>query len=180
MTGMSALWTTLADHAAPFFSSWADPDLAAIHRRLVSSVDRWWPALNIGPRTLIHNDFNPRNICLRGEHATLCAYDWELATLGAPQRDLAEFLCFVLPPDAALDDVSPWIERHRVALEREHGRPIDPDVWIAGFQGALYDLLINRLSVYAVVHRVRRQPFLPRIVRTWRNLYQLFSLDHVA
>ena len=53
------------------------------------------------PRTLIHNDFNPRNLCLRQTDGglRLCAYDWELATLQVPQHDLAELLCFVLPPD---------------------------------------------------------------------------------
>ena len=180
MAEMTGLWSTLADHAAPFFSSWADPDIARIHRHLVSRVDRWWRALEDGPRTLIHNDFNPRNICLRGKESRLCAYDWELATPGAPQRDLAELLCFVLPPDATLEDVVPWIERHRVALQCEQALSIDPDVWREGFRSALYDLLINRLSIYAVVHRVRRQAFLPRVVKAWRNLYQLFPLERPA
>jgi thioester reductase-like protein len=177
---MSGLWSALADHAAPLFSSWADPDIASIQRRLISSLDRWWPALETAPRTLIHNDFNPRNVCLRGAAATLCAYDWELATIGAPQRDLAEFLCFVLPPDATLDDITRWVEHHRVALEQEHGCSIHRELWLEGFRSGLYDLLINRLSIYAVVHRVRRQAFLPRIIRTWRNMYQLFPLERPA
>ena len=53
-----------------------------------------------GGSALIHNDFNPRNLALRREVGgwRLCAYDWELATIGVPQHDCAEFLCFVLPP----------------------------------------------------------------------------------
>ena len=180
MVEMSSLWGALASHAAPLYSLSPGPDLATIHRRLLSRLEKWWPALEAGPRTLIHNDFNPRNVCLRGPEATLCAYDWELATLGAPQRDLAEFLCFVLPPDATLEDVMPWIERHRTALEREHGRSIDRELWLEGFRSALYDLLINRLSIYAVVHRVRRQPFLPNVLRTWRRMYQLFPLENAS
>ena len=180
MSEMVPLWGALADHAFPLFSSWADPDLVTIHRHLVARLDEWWPALESGPRTLIHNDFNPRNVCLRGPNATLCAYDWELATLGAPQLDLVELLCFVLPADCTLDDVTRWIEQHRLALARERGDDIDPELWLEGFRSALYDVLINRLSIYAVVHRVRRQPFLPRVVRTWRSLYQLFPLERPA
>jgi aminoglycoside phosphotransferase (APT) family kinase protein len=186
---MTELWTALADHAGPHFSAWADPDIAQIHQRLVSGVGDWWRQLEEGPRTLIHNDFNPRNVCLRstfrgwsgaeGERLRLCAYDWELATLGAPQRDLAEFLCFVLT-DATTADAGHWIDHHRVALERASGMAIDAERWTRGFKSALYDVLINRLAMYAMVHRVRRQSFLPRVVRTWRRLYQQFPLDGVA
>ncbi|MEO5898021.1 MAG: thioester reductase domain-containing protein [Vicinamibacterales bacterium] len=189
MTEMTGLWTALAGHAAPYFAGWADPDIAQIHERLVKEVEAWWPALEAGPQTLIHNDFNPRNICLRrapsgrggrnrGE-LRLCAYDWELATLGAPQRDLAEFLCFVLT-DTNVGDAPSWIERHRLALEREAGVSIDPHQWTQGFRSGVYDLLINRLATYAVVHRVRRQSFLPRVVATWRILYELFPLKEWA
>ena len=186
---MTDLWTALADHAGPHFSAWADPDIAQIHQRLVAGAGDWWQALEEGPRTLIHHDFNPRNVCLRstlkgwsgadGERLRLCAYDWELATLGAPQRDLAEFLCFVLT-DATTADAGRWIEHHRVALERASGTAIDADRWTRGFRSALYDVLINRLAMYTMVHRVRRQSFLPRVVRTWRRLYQQFPLDGVA
>lgn len=186
---MTDLWTALADHAAPHFAAWADPDIAQIHQRLVAGATDWWRPLDAGPRTLIHHDFNPRNVCLRstlkgwsgadGERLRLCAYDWELATLGAPQRDLAEFLCFVLT-DATTADAGRWIEHHRVALERASGTAIDAEGWTRGFRSALYDVLINRLAMYTVVHRVRRQSFLPRVVRTWRRLYQQYPLDGVA
>jgi thioester reductase-like protein len=183
---MTDLWTALADHAGPRWSAWATPDIAQIHQQLVARVGDWWQPLEDGPRTLIHYDFNPRNVCLRSsapgwrgadrEHLRLCAYDWELATLGVPQRDLAEFLCFVLT-DASTADAGHWIEYHRVALERASGGAIDAARWTRGFRSALYDVLIHRLAMYTLVHRVRRQSFLPRVVRTWRRLYQQYPLE---
>jgi hypothetical protein len=179
MSEMSELWSALAAHASPSFCAWADPAISAIHRRLIADVGRWWHTLEAAPRTLIHNDFNPRNICLRqtDRRLSLCAYDWELATIGVPQRDLAELLCFVLPPDVSNTTVEEWIERHRRALETECGSSIDPDLWREGFRCSLYDLLVDRLSMYALVHRIRRQSFLPRVVRTWRRLYGFFPLS---
>lgn len=178
MAEMTDLWTAVADHAVPAFSSWADPDMGSLQRRLIAALPAWWRDLEAGPRTLIHHDFNPRNICLRD--GRLCAYDWELATIGAPQRDLAEFLCFVLPPEPEAADVQGWIDRHRAALERETGGAIDAAAWQRGFRAALYDVLVNRLSIYALVHRVRPQRFLPRVVRTWRGLYEHFPLEEHA
>jgi thioester reductase-like protein len=183
MAEMSDLWEALAYHAAPAFSSWAHPDITTLQRRLISSIPRWSPCLEAGPRTLIHNDFNPRNACLRRRGAQaprglrLCAYDWELATIGAPQRDLAEFLCFVLPDQVGQEEVQYWIDRHREALERQTGRLLEPEMWQRGFRAGLYEFLINRLAVYALVHRIRRQPFLPKVVRTWRRIYEHLPLE---
>ena len=185
MARMSDLWVALADHAEPLFAAWtasSGASLRSIQRRLIWNIERWSPALADQPRTLIHNDFNPRNICLRhdGRRWRLLAYDWELATVGAPQRDLAELLCFLLAPAATDADIEFWIERHRARLEQATGRPIDPRDWQEGFRAALYDLMIARLPMYALVHRVRRQPFLPRVVQTWRRLYERFALEHGA
>lgn len=174
MAEMTDLWSATAEHAAPAFCSWADPTMASTHQRLIGTIQHWWKDIDSGPRTLIHHDFNPRNICLRQREGALrlCAFDWELATIGAPQRDLAELLCFVLPPDVSGREIAFWIERHRRALARETGRSIDAGLWRRGFRASVYDLLINRLAMYALVHRVKRQSFLPRVVRTWRRLYE--------
>jgi hypothetical protein len=104
----------------------------------------------------------------------LCAYDWELSTIGAPQRDLAEFLCFVLAPETATEDAPYWLQRYRVLLEEQTATTIDAVEWNAGFRAALCDFLIDRLAMYAMIHRFRPQTFLPRVVRTWLTLHNLF------
>jgi aminoglycoside phosphotransferase (APT) family kinase protein len=178
MSDMLDFWTASASHARSRFATWAGDSMAPIQDRLIESVGDWWTAIDEGPRTLIHNDFNPRNICLRREPdgLRLVAYDWELATIGAPQHDLAELLCFVVTERTNRQDVHAWIERHRVLLEAETGAAIDRREWINGFRASLYDLLLNRLPMYCLIDRVRRQRFLPRVVRTWRRLYQWFPL----
>jgi len=175
---MADLWHAIAAHAAPRFSVWADPAIGSIQRRLVDTIEHWWRPLEASPRTLIHNDFNPRNICIRDtiDGPTLSVYDWELAAVGAPQHDLAELLCFVLPANATDRDIDLWIERHRERLQHETGCALDPADWRDGFRAALYDLMLNRIPMYALIHRVRRQSFLPRVVRTWRRLYARFPL----
>jgi thioester reductase-like protein len=175
VTEMRDLWDALARHAAPSFASWVQPEICSIHRRLIASVPQWWTWMEDAPRTLIHHDFNPRNVCLR-QHR-LVALDWELATIGAPQRDLAEFLCFVLPSDVGASSVRALVEAHRIRLEQRTGESIDVTSWELGFRAGLYDFLLNRLSIYRVVDRVRRQAFLPGVVRTWHRLYELFPLE---
>ena len=103
----------------------------------------------------------------------LVAYDWELAAVGAPQRDLAELLCFVLPAQVDAATLAAFVDLHRSNLERESGIRLAADVWRAGFVSGLADFLVTRLSFYALIDRVKPQPFLPRVVRTWQRLHEL-------
>lgn len=172
---LQPFWRALADHAAPAFQRWGGTALVAAHAELVRTAPIWWRVLDDHPKTLIHHDFNPRNIGVRrgSEGLRLVAYDWELATISAPQRDLAEFLCFVLPDDVSRSRLDGYIETHRCELERIAMRPLDARQWRAAFATALADVLVARLSFYALIDRVRQQSFLPRVVRTWRRLHEL-------
>ena len=172
---MAPLWAALADHATPFLERWAGRHLVDTHAALAGTAGEWAPALEALPRTLIHNDFNSRNVALRntpdGPH--LIAYDWELATIGAPQRDLAEFLCFALPDAVDGPTLAESIERHRTMLERHTGRHLGRREWQEGFQSALAYFLVSRLALYVMINRVRPLPFLPRVIHTWARLYEL-------
>lgn len=128
------------------------------------------------PRTLIHNDFNPRNICFRkrDNKLELCAYDWELATLHVPQHDLAELLTFVLTPEVSLEEVKYYIEFHRLALESEVGDRINPEQWLDGYKYSLYDLAVNRIPMYVMAHTFRHYSFMERVYKT---LYHLIRYE---
>ncbi|MFD7235310.1 phosphotransferase [Streptomyces syringium] len=173
MAEMSDLWLALADHAAQEFPELVD----ARHRdRLVSriaTIDRWWPRIEAMPRTLVHNDFNPRNLAIRAD-GRLCAYDWELATLHIPQHDLAELLCTALQPsDINAAVVGELSEVHRRSLQAHAGTAVDRDRWESGYRLALWDLAVNRFGLYFVAHTVRHYGFLEQ---WWRNLWALIDL----
>jgi aminoglycoside phosphotransferase (APT) family kinase protein len=176
--GMTPLWRALADHAAPLFAKWTDHAVPPLQRALIDCASAWRPALDAAPQTLIHNDFNPRNLCFKpdADGRRLCVFDWELATIGAPMRDLAELLCFVSPAGVKSEWIHSLLDRHAARFSAGAGVHADPAVWRASFAAALAELLIDRLSVYAMVHRVKPQPFLPRVVRTWTTLHSLFPV----
>jgi len=177
MAEMRDLWEQLTNYAWKYFANWVDGSTRSIIEGCVSEVGQWWQLLERMPQTLVHNDFNPRNIAFRngkGE-VRLCAYDWELATLGVPQHDLAELLCFVLPPDCSRESVLEYMQLHRECLSKAAGCSIDADTWQLGLQLALRDLIMNRFSMYCLMHTFRPQPFLPRIIRTWRRLHDMFD-----
>ncbi|MEU7136088.1 phosphotransferase [Streptomyces sp. NPDC046261] len=177
MVEMRDLWLALADHAAGEFPELVDK---RHHDRLMScigTIDRWWPRIEAMPRTLVHNDFNPRNLAIRAD-GRLCAYDWELATLHIPQHDLAELLCTAMEPaDINATVVGELSEIHRKSLETHARTAIDRTQWESGYRLALRDLAVNRFGLYFVAHTVRHYGFLEQ---WWRNLWALIDLAEAA
>jgi len=159
-------------HARSEFPEWISRADLVAYRELIANIPDWWGRLEQHPKTLIHNDFNPRNICLRptDDGLTLCAYDWELATVHLPQHDLAELLAFTLAKDVDKDTVDHYVELHRRELARAVGRSIDPEQWRAGYNLSVRDLVINRFGLYIMAHTFRHYGFMRRAVWTVRRL----------
>ncbi len=161
----------LAAHAGPWIRDWLGDEAARAHGRLAAA---WRPRLHAAsklPRTLVHHDFNPRNIALRTTPLglRLCAFDWELAACDLPQRDLVELLSFVLRPEST-EQATGYLEYARLALERASRRAFDTTAWHSGVRIALADFGVRRLPMYFIAHRFRPQRFLERVVRTWWQL----------
>lgn len=177
MVAASDLWTALADHAHGEFPELVDARQHARWTALIHTIPSWWPELAAQPQTLIHNDFNPRNVAFRRDErgVRICAYDWELATMHAVQHDLAEYLCFALGPDVEADEVVSLVRRYRRCLERETGVLHDEAAFLEGFVLCLRDLLVNRMGLYVMAHTTRDYPFLPRTLATCQRLLDLLD-----
>jgi hydroxymethylglutaryl-CoA reductase (NADPH) len=182
MVAASELWSSLADLGHREFPEWITERDHTRWLAIIDSMASWWPELEALPRTLVHNDFSPRNFGLRNEHGTyrLCAYDWELATLHVPQRDLVEMLSFTLCGSFNRADVDVWLERHRTALERASGIALPAREYERSFVLALRDFLVNRVALYVIGHTCRDYRFLPRVFRTLMRLFDLFDPATVA
>lgn len=172
---MSSLWRSLASFSDAFYGTWTGGALLPLQVQFIRTIGSWWQELAALPGTLIHNDYNPRNLAFRRESGgrKVCVYDWELARIGIPQHDLAELLCFVLPEESGAEDLAWWQELHRRELSARAGVAIDAAAWGRGFELALQHLAIDRLPFYALAHRFKPRGYLPRVVRNWLRLHEL-------
>jgi NADP-dependent 3-hydroxy-3-methylglutaryl-CoA reductase len=173
MVDMEELWLALAEHNATEYPAWIDEFTLIRIKKSIEGLGQWWPQLEAMPRTLVHNDFNPRNIALRADGLRLVAYDWELATIHVPQRDLAELLVFTMPPDVCADQVEHHIETHRAALEARAHVPLEAGRWRAGYGLALRDFTLTRLQLYMMAHTQRQYEFLDEVVHTVKRLIRI-------
>lgn len=125
------------------------------------------------PKALVHNDFNPRNVALRAD-GRLCIYDWELAMWNIPQRDIVEWLSFILPVGFKPVEALQWL-RHAHALE---GEPVPWGSWLGDAAYAVREYLLTRVSFYLSGNVLADYPFAERVSANALRLFEV--LDNVS
>ena len=179
MLGIREFLGKLAEFGRREGTSWLTEDLFSAHQKVLETLPDWWAEAENLPHSLIHNDFNPRNIAFRKPSGRLVAYDWELVTRHLPQRDLVELLAFVLEAPS-LSDILHWSEIHRRELEAQSGQTINEEEWKLGMELAAKDFLIHRLSLYFLVAPHREVAFLPRVYRATLRMISLLESDRLS
>lgn len=164
MRETTPFWRALLEQNNEWFPQLIDN---ALHRALQERLKRVvqdWQLVDRHPKTLVHNDCNPRNLCLRADQ--LCLYDWELACIHVPQRDVVEFLAYVMGEAPQHEDWLEYTECYRQALETQSGTAIDASLYREVLAIVLDNLLLNRLALTLQSHEFQPRPYVERVVRT--------------
>ncbi|WP_342323598.1 hydroxymethylglutaryl-CoA reductase [Kosakonia sp. BYX6] len=173
IAGMVPLWQEIADFSHRTYPALFNTSMLHHWLSCAETSAAQWREISSLPRTLVHNDFSTRNIALRQENQRLCCWDWELATVHVPQRDLAELLTYTLTETATKQEVMRHVEFHRQQLANQLGTPVHAQEWYRGYCLALRDYGLRRLSFYLMLHHVNPQPWFPPILKTWARLVEL-------
>ncbi|UCE63044.1 MAG: phosphotransferase [Nitrospirota bacterium] len=178
MESLLPLWRGLADAARSQVGKIMTMEDLEFHLDLVGTMSHWWKKIEHLPKTMIHNDLVPKNVGFRqGEvKKCVCVFDWDAAIVHLPQRDLCEFLCYFISENSSADEVLPFIERHRLTLEKYSNQKIDPVDWGQGFGLSLKDFFINRLAMEILIEELEPRN-VAKVYRTARNLMDLFPGD---
>ncbi len=169
MQELSPLWLALLENASQRFPALYTPARKARLEQLIATIPAYWQELEKMPKTLVHNDCNPRNICFKrtgGRVGKFCLYDWELATWHVPQYDVVELLSFVLDTDK-YHLRKEYVEFYRQQLNQLTGHFSDSATFSRGLELAAYDYGLHRLGMYMMAHTVSPYPFLPRVVNSY-------------
>ncbi|WP_067498987.1 phosphotransferase [Actinoplanes sp. TFC3] len=168
------LWEALARYNAAELPALAGGERHKAVLEMAASVDFWESELAAMPQTVVHNDFNPRNVVVPGER--VIAYDWELATIDVPQRDVAELLAFTLGPQATAAQVEHHLRVHREAVaaaSSEAAALVAATDWHQGYRLALQKAILTRFQLYATAHVHRELAFLPALLTSAFHLWEI-------
>ncbi|MFT5820930.1 MAG: hydroxymethylglutaryl-CoA reductase (NADPH) [Crocinitomix sp.] len=109
-------------------------------------------------KMIVHNDFNPKNVGIRLNN-TPFIYDWELAVINYPQRDLVEFLAFVLPTKFDKQTLIKYL-RHQYDLATNE---VTWEDWVSVATNMTKEFLVTRLSFYKTAEIVMKLKFVDRV-----------------
>lgn len=144
-----------------FFSS----DLADLFIDFIGSIETHINRMNAYHRTLTHNDFNPRNICLRhhSDGPRIVAYDWEVPCFQNPQHDLAEFLAYTVDEKASFNDFLEFTERYRMKLSEITGSDLPREDFYQILYINALSLGVIRFNLYLLAHNIMHFTFMDRV-----------------
>lgn len=166
---LAPLWHALLAHAARQFPALLTPARVRQQQQALGQLAADWATLQNLPKTLVHNDLNPRNTCFKRQpdgSLRFVAYDWELATWHLPQYDAVELLSFVLPP-AQAHRRPHYLELYRQALHAHTGQFADRAAFAEGVRLAGTEFSLHRLGMYLMAHTLSPYAFLPGVVASY-------------
>lgn len=113
------------------------------------------------PKTIVHNDFNPRNIAVSNSDE-FKVYDWELSVKNFPHRDIVDLLSFVLGDNFQREEMDRYFEYH---FNSAKNIGISRKEWFKVYEYSLIDLIITRLVFYEVAGIVVKYEFSQRVLK---------------
>lgn len=165
LVGALPLLSELTAYNSARYPNLFPPDAHRLYREFLAQLRGKVRRMREFPMTLTHNDLNPRNLCLRDkdQFPRLVIYDWELAVFQNPQRDLIEFLAFVLGPDVPVDEYVRYAAFYQKQLEMKTGREFSTELFMEVLHlNALYFAVV-RLNLYLLGHNLLKLDFIERV-----------------
>ena len=156
-----------------------------LNERIANNLPEIVEAFRQYPQCFVHNDASPRNLCIRSatdeEERWACLYDWEIACIHVPQRDVAEFLTFVVEDKANVDTITSYAEFYCKTLKQELiqlkscdkliKETTNPETFQMIFDFCMMEMLAEKIAAYGTTMGAFGVsfPFIPRIVRGSTN-----------
>lgn len=147
------------------FPEFIDNSLYVIYSGFLDNLSSSILSMNSYHQTLIHNDFNPRNFCLREVDGAkkLVLYDWELASYRNPQYDLLEFLVNAMEEGFSMDLFDQYVDFYFGKLQEDCTIVLNR----IEFEKVLFlnavEMALVRFNLYLLVHNVAKFTFMEKI-----------------
>ena len=98
-------------------------------------------------RTLTHNDYSLRNICIK--NGQICIYDWELACFQNPEHDIAELLISVMH-DMTDSEIITALGYYRKKLSELTGKVLSDKEYFSSLRFNTLEFCVNKLSILRI------------------------------
>lgn len=164
-------WNALLENAVNRFPELYNDNLNNKLKFGISKFVELFTKTNNLPKSIIHNDFNPRNAFFKknGAELNICVYDWELAFEYFPVYDLIEFLSFTSSTinEKQIDD---FFNKLYLSIRDKRENSITKHEYFDTALLSAYDFGLHRLGMYMMAHSVSKYPFIPHLVKNYEKI----------
>lgn len=168
---LQATWKVLLNNAYERFPELYTKNLYSQLTNGIKEIKTLWQELEEIPKTIVHNDFNPRNAFFKVNNSerSICVYDWELATIHFPMYDLVEFLSFT-SGSLSDEELVNVIFSYQNSIAQKIELYGDDAIFKASLLCSTYDFGLHRLGMYMMAHSVGPYPFIPHVVKNYERI----------
>jgi len=173
MSKAKPVWKKLLSYANENFKDIVSDELFNKHNEAIERLEEWAKVESSFKTTLIHCDFNPRNIGYRSLDGAVKIIDWELARIGLPQRDIVELLAYTTDEEFSLKCLKEHIAFHKKEFEYCLQEKVSEKEWLESYKCALDEFIVHRLPLYFIAHAHKDCEFLPALYTQSHHLLSL-------
>ncbi len=155
------LWDSLFNVCYPRINA-SYRNLAEVYDSTLQNYPQFIEDIGRLDHSLIHYDFNPRNMAFDATKNKIFFFDWEFACWGIPQRDLAEFILFTSKPETVTAEMEKFSVK---AYKTIYGDELEKmDEWNRGMSLSLREFIIRRLPFYFILAEMGFCPYLENLL----------------
>ena len=123
--------------------------------------------------TVIHNDYNIRNICINKKRGKIVAYDWEFWCVDSPMMDVLDFLLGLSPDRINRDNIDRLLNEYSMAISTLTGcnnHNYTSDLFIMACKYAAC-----RMNMYLLCYKVENFPYIKRMYNNLAKILSMYS-----
>lgn len=151
-------------------------DLASMMNHQLDRLNDMVHTFHSFPQTLIHYDFNPRNLCWKNVNTPdvqLIAYDWELCCFHNPQYDLVELLIYSLPQNANAEMIKGFIDCYQAQLTEFVSQTWERKKFYRVLRANVQLYVLVRGNLHLLVHNLLNCDY---IAAVYQNIHGLLAV----
>lgn len=153
-----------------------DENLSSCFQKVDLVLNEWKLEMprTSGTKTLVHNDFNSRNIAIR-KAGEVCIYDWELAILNLPQRDIFEFLAFTFELNFSEAEFMALTEYHYKMVFDYNSPVYTYEKYLSDLKIMGEEFILTRVSYYLAGSTLVGYPFIERVFQVSTRMLNILA-----
>lgn len=123
--------------------------------------------------TIIHNDFNIRNICISKNKENIKVYDWEFWDIGCPMLDIVDFLISISTKYINTYMIEEMIETYISNYYKLSGKNFNKRYCIKLLYYSALKYSATRMNMYLLCYKKKRISFIERM---YDNLQKILEI----